>query len=228
MTDSSSVHAVLLKLLTFWMLRPRVWFSQAEAQFQIRQISSDSMRYYHVVSALDQETAAQVADFIQSPPEGGKYEAFKALLIGTFGLSQCERGARLLHLDGLGDRLPSALMNEMLALADGHKPCLMFEQACLEQLPGDIHLLLADADFSDPRKVAAQADVLWKAKRESVASLGQITRPHAQQRTRPGPAGGRTRHRGRSEDDSEQWCFYHQRWKPAPRGRTRSSPGQTT
>ena len=102
-------------------------------------------------------------------------------------------------------------MNEMLALADGHKPCLMFEQAFLERLPEDIHLLLADADFSDARKVAAQADVLWKAKRESVASAGQITRPRAQQQTRPGPAGGCTQHRGRSEEASEQWCFYHQR-----------------
>ncbi|XP_059811654.1 uncharacterized protein LOC132384523 [Hypanus sabinus] len=103
-------------------------------------------------------------------------------------------------------------MNKMLALADGHKPCLMFEQAFLEQLPGDIHLLLVDTDFSDPRKVAARADVLWKAKRESMVSVGQITRPRAQQQTRPGLAGGRTQHRGRSEEDSEQWCFYHQRW----------------
>ncbi|XP_059843392.1 uncharacterized protein LOC132403751 [Hypanus sabinus] len=212
MTDFSPVYPVSLKLPTFWTLRPLVRFRQAEAQFQIWQISSDSTRYYHVVSALDQETAAQVADFIQSPPEEGKYEAFKALLIGTFGLSRREPGARLLHLDGLGDRLPSALMNEMLALADGHKPCLMFEQAFLEQLSEDIHLLLADADFSDPWKVADRAGVLWKAKRERVASVSQITRPRAQQQTRPGPAGGHTQHRGRSEEDSEQWCFYHQRW----------------
>ncbi|XP_051873652.1 uncharacterized protein LOC127571378 [Pristis pectinata] len=185
MINSLSVHAVSLKLPTFWTLRPRLWFDQAEAQFQIRQLSSDSTRYYYVVSSLDQETAAQVEDFIQLPPDEGKYAAFKAWLIRTFSLSRQERGVRLLHLDSLGDRPPSALMNEMLALAEGHKPCLMFEQAFLEQLPKDIHLLLADADFSDPRKVAAQADMLWKAKRESGASVRQITKPRAQWQARP-------------------------------------------
>ncbi|XP_059839225.1 E3 ubiquitin-protein ligase RNF185 isoform X1 [Hypanus sabinus] len=212
MNDAASVHAVSLKLPSFWTLRPHLWFQQAEAQFLIRQITSDSTRYYYVVSSLDQETAAQVEEFIQSPPEDGKYTAFKALLIRTFGLSRRERAARLLHLDGLGDRPPSALMNEMLALAEGHKPCLMFEQAFLERLPEDIHLLLSDVDFSDPRKVAAQADVLWKAKKESRASVAQITKPHAQQQTRPGSAAEPTKPRGRSAEANEQWCFYHQRW----------------
>ncbi|XP_051898645.1 uncharacterized protein LOC127585315 isoform X2 [Pristis pectinata] len=188
MDDSAAANAVALKLPTFWTLRPSVWFDQAEAQFHLRQITSDSTKYYHVVSSLDQETAAQVGDFIQSPPEEDKYPAFKDLLIRTFGLSRCERATRLLHLDGLGDRSPSALMNEMLALAEGHKPCLMFEQAFLEQLPDDIHLLLADADFSNPREVAARADVLWRAKRESGSSVSQITRPRAQRLPCPAPA----------------------------------------
>ncbi|XP_051875025.1 uncharacterized protein LOC127572127 isoform X2 [Pristis pectinata] len=157
MTDNTAANAVALKLPTFWTLWPRVWFDQAEAQFQLWQITSDSTRYYHVVSSLDQETAAQVRDFIQSPPKEDKYPAFKALLLRTFGLSRRERAARLLHLDGLGDKSPSALMNEMLALAEGHKPCLMFEQVFLEQLPDDIHLLLADADFSNPREGTPRA-----------------------------------------------------------------------
>ncbi|XP_072106425.1 tonsoku-like protein, partial [Mobula birostris] len=80
-----------------------------EAQFQIQQISSDSTRYYDVVSSLDQEAAARVEDFLQSPLEGGKYAAFKALLIGTFGLSWHERGAHLLHLDVMGHRSPPLL-----------------------------------------------------------------------------------------------------------------------
>ncbi|XP_051899301.1 uncharacterized protein LOC127585678 isoform X1 [Pristis pectinata] len=206
MIDSSSVHAVSLKLPPFWALRPRLWFVQS------RQMSSDSTRYYYVVSSLDQETAAQVEDFVQSPPEEGKYAAFKALLIRTFGFSQREHSACLLHLDGLGDRPPSALMNEMLALADGHKPCLMFEQAFLEQLPEDVHLPMADVDFSDPRKVVAQADVLWKAKKESGTSVGQITKPPAQCQDRPGPATERTQPRGSSEEATVQWCFYHQQW----------------
>ncbi|XP_051898604.1 uncharacterized protein LOC127585295 [Pristis pectinata] len=189
MSAQQEVQAVALKLPIIWTLQPRVWFDQAEAQFQIRQITRDDTKYYNVVSALNQSTAAQVEDFIQAPPEEEKYDKFKILLLETFGLSRREQASRLLHLDGLGDRPPSVLMNKMLALADGHKPCLMFKQAFLEQLPDDIHLLLADADFSDPRKVAARADVLWRAKKESgseggswcaVASLIAVGRHNAE------------------------------------------------
>ncbi|XP_059810283.1 uncharacterized protein LOC132383399 [Hypanus sabinus] len=207
MTDAASVHAVSLKLPGFWTQRPDLWFQQAEAQFHVRQITSEDTRYYYVVGSLDQDTAAQVAEFVQSPPADGKYTEFKALLIRTFGLSRRERAARLLHLDGLGDRPPSALMNEMLSLADEHTPCLMFEQAFLEQLPEDICLLLSDADFSDPRKVAARADLLWNAKKVSGASIAQITQPRSRQQTSPGPAAEPANPR-----PNEHWCFYHQRW----------------
>ena len=45
---------------------------------------------------------------------------------------------------------------------DGHKPGLLFEQVFLEQMPEDTRLLLSDEDFTDPRGVAARADVLWQ------------------------------------------------------------------
>lgn len=59
-------------------------------------------------------------------------------------------------MDGLGDRKPSMLMNEMLALMDGHKRCLLIEQLFIEQMPDDIHLIFADEIFTDPRQLAAR------------------------------------------------------------------------
>ncbi|XP_069758941.1 uncharacterized protein [Narcine bancroftii] len=47
------------------------------------------------------------------------------------GYNRHKRVSNLLHLDDLGDRTPSALMDEMLTLEEGHKPCLIFEQAFL-------------------------------------------------------------------------------------------------
>ncbi|XP_045105049.1 uncharacterized protein LOC123500391 [Portunus trituberculatus] len=134
-------NAVALKLPTFWTTQPQVWFEQAEAQFHIRQITADTTKYYYVVGALDQETAGHVIDFLRHPPSDDKYEEIKKLLSNTFGLSRRARAARLLHMDGLGDRKPSMLMNEMLTLMDGHKPCFLFEQLFLEQMPEDIRLL---------------------------------------------------------------------------------------
>lgn len=78
-------------------------------------------------------------------------------------------------MGGLGDRKPSMLMNEMLALMDGHKPCLLFEQFILAQMPDDIHLILTDEIFTDPRQLAPRADVLWHSKQHGETSINNVT-----------------------------------------------------
>ena len=78
-------------------------------------------------------------------------------------------------MDGLGDHKPSLLMNDMLILMDGHKPCLLFDQVFLGQMPEDICLVLANEDFSDPRRLAAHADILWQAKQQEGAAISQVT-----------------------------------------------------
>lgn len=204
-------NAVSLKLPTFWTSQPHVWFEQAEAQFHIRQITADTTKYYYVVSALDQDTAGHVIDFLRHPPTDGKYEGIKKLLIGTFGLSRRARAARLLHMDGLGDRKPSMLMNEMLALMDGHSPCLLFEQLFLEQMPDDIHMILADESFTDPRQLAARADVLWHSKQQEATSINNVTA--VTRRLTPTTSARSLEATTKSPTNTnEKWCYYHQRW----------------
>ena len=81
-----------------------------------------TLKYYHTLSALDQETAQQQLDLITSPPEDNKYTTLKQRLTETFGLGKCERASRLLHYRQLGDSKPSVLMAEMLALLGDHPP----------------------------------------------------------------------------------------------------------
>ena len=64
-------------------------------------------------------------------------------------------------MNDLGDRMPSALMDEMQVLLDGHQLCMPFEQLFQRQLSEPICLRLADADFTDPSRVAELADELW-------------------------------------------------------------------
>ena len=47
------VHAVALKLPIFWAAQPKIWLSLAEAQFALREITKETTKFYHVVSALD-------------------------------------------------------------------------------------------------------------------------------------------------------------------------------
>ena len=62
-----AVESVALKLPTFWVSSPLAWFAQAEAQFELRKISQDESKYYHVVAALDNVTANRALSVITSP-----------------------------------------------------------------------------------------------------------------------------------------------------------------
>lgn len=167
MTD---VNAVAIKLPNFWNTQPAIWFTQAEAQFHIRKITDDTTKYYYIVAALDQGTASRMSDELSNPPDSEKYSNLKKKLLATYGLSRRDRASKLLHLQGLGDQKPSELMDYMLSLLDGHKPCLLAEQLFLEQLPEDIRVILAEDDFNDPRAMALRADTLLLAKQQSTCN----------------------------------------------------------
>lgn len=203
-TSDSAVLAVSLKLPSFWSSQPAVWFAQAEAQFGLRKITDDSTRYYYVVSALDQDTAIRLTDLLERPPVTNKYEQLKNRLLSAFSLSRRERAAKLLRLRGLGDRKPSELMDEMLGLLGGHQPCFIFEQLFLEQMPEDIRIQLADADFSDPRKIALMADNLCIAK--SVAHASDCFVSKIERHDVP-----------RNSKQSQRLCFYHSKFGKAAR-----------
>ena len=47
-------HAILLKLSTFWTFQPHVWFAEAEAQFYLRKTVANEIKYFYILSVLDQ------------------------------------------------------------------------------------------------------------------------------------------------------------------------------
>ncbi|KAK3792624.1 hypothetical protein RRG08_035956 [Elysia crispata] len=153
-----SIEAVALKLPTFWTTCPLAWFAQTEAQFALRNLSSDDTKYFHVVAALDSQTATRVLSVIASPPLTNKYEALKSFLCSAFGLSETERANTLLDLSGLGDRKPLQLMDSMLALVGDHKPCFIFKQIFFRQLPEKVRVPLANSPKTDLRMLSLEAD----------------------------------------------------------------------
>ena len=84
-------HAVSLKLPTFWMLQPEVWFTQAEAQFNLRGITANDTKYFYVLTALDQQTVTRLLDLISRPPVDGKYKKLKDRLQLTLSVSASVR-----------------------------------------------------------------------------------------------------------------------------------------
>lgn len=66
------VNAVSLKI---WTSDPYVCFTQVEAQFAVRNISTDTVIFHYVVSALDSATVKEVRALIINPPSQNKYQA---------------------------------------------------------------------------------------------------------------------------------------------------------
>ena len=196
----TETNAVAIQLSSFWAQQPEVWFLQAEAQFDIRKITDDTTKYYHVVAALDQETSGRVLDTLSAPPADNKYTDLKQRLLTTFGPSKRELASKLLHLHPLGDRKPSVLMDEMLSLLADHGFCFLAEQLFLEQLPDDIRLQLSNDDFTHPLVLASKVDVLWIAKQQAATTINKVTsQPKGQITT--------------THDTLQQnWCFYHKRF----------------
>lgn len=163
-------NAVSLKLPEFWEQNANAWFAQAEAQFALRDITVDSTRYYYVVAALSNSTAGRVVSLLENPPAENKYETLKAHLKETFGLSESERARQLLSLPGLGDSKPSELMDHMLALLGDHRPCFLFKELFLQQLPDHVRLAITNSVKSDYRQLAREADLFLSAGKKCFAA----------------------------------------------------------
>ncbi|XP_050691233.1 uncharacterized protein K02A2.6-like [Eriocheir sinensis] len=89
-------------------------------------------------------------------------------------------------------------------------------------MPDDIRLLLADDDFTDPRQLAARADVLWHAKQQGEAVINtvaprvrkapRLTGAYTDETTTTSPV---------KATNKDKWCFYDQSldtrsWKKGP------------
>jgi hypothetical protein len=118
--DSSSpaaVSRVTVRLPSFWAERPAVWFAQAEAQFFLAGISSETTKFYYVISQLDHRYATEVEDVITSPPERDPYTTLKTELIRRLSPFREQRIHQLLTLEEMADRKPSQFLRHLRSLA---------------------------------------------------------------------------------------------------------------
>jgi len=219
MTDPVEVAAVALKLPIFWTERAEVWFAQAEAQFITKKVTSDETRFYHIVQALDQETATRVLDLLRQPPAADKYAILKRRLLDSFTLSESQRAGLLLNMPGLGDSRPSQLMDKMLALLGDHKPCFLFREIFMQQLPVHIRAHLIQAKITDCRAMALAADALATAAVPNINLIhskshrgGSKTEPTS---ARTPSARVNTNYAPRPVDSDI--CFFHHRFGDAAR-----------
>jgi hypothetical protein len=135
----AEVSRVAVWLPPFWAERPAVWFAQAEAQFSLAGISSETTKFFHVISQLDHWCAAQMEDIIISPPEQSPYTTLKAELVRRLTSAREYRIRQLLTLEEMGDRKPSQFLRDLRSLV----PDDFLRNIWSNRLPPNIQAMLA-------------------------------------------------------------------------------------
>ena len=229
-----NVNAVAVKLPEFWPADPTTWFHQAEAAFRRSNVTQSFTKYDHVLMKLPTDVVMSVRDLVNmmQPNTADAYEQLKARLTASYGKTPWQQVNALLDMPSLGDRRPSHMMNEMLALipTGSNKDDYIFLGIFLRKLPSSMREHLAAANHTTAAAMSAHADILWDAKAGdtsisavSDASISAVAnrsfarrspdrrspdrrRGRSGQRRKPTP-GPDSRRR-----DASTLCFYHSRF----------------
>jgi hypothetical protein len=152
-----------------------MWFFQAECAFNRSRITASYTKFEHVVMRLPEAVVVSVRSLLlgMDPTAADAYEQLKAQLSSSYGKTRWQRGFALLDHPELGDRRPSHMMAEMLALLPpGGVADTLFLCLFLRRLPASMRDHLAAADSKTAAEMAAHADLLWDARAGQPAAAG--------------------------------------------------------
>lgn len=232
-TGSASASAarprtVEIKLPTFWTTGIALWFAQAEAKFASNSVVEETIKYDHLVAALDHATAMQVMDLVETPPDVDAYTTLKARLTELFKITDPEKAAKILDSSGMGDSSPSRLLGSMLLLVPREEqPGFLFKELFLRRLPTEVRSLLAQTRHTgtkaaDLRELAKEADKLFTSDGSRISSVSYNTNydtgeteinaiaPRRNQNNGPSRRNQNPHRQGQQR--SFTFCFYHSRF----------------
>ncbi|XP_037503470.1 uncharacterized protein LOC119378378, partial [Rhipicephalus sanguineus] len=148
-SSSTTTNASELTLPHFWPKNPRVWFSQIEARFHLRRITSQESKYLHVIAALPPDIADAVDDVLASILSKEAYDELKSTVLKRIEVSEQIRLQQLLSHEQLGDQRPSQLlhrMRQLLVQASEERQQPLLRELFLQRLPQSTRMRLAGSD----------------------------------------------------------------------------------
>jgi HEPN domain-containing protein len=176
---AAPVAHVAVKLPDFWVKDPKMWFSQAEAQFRRARVTAETTMYDYILMKLPQDVVMSVRSLvsaIEADPvkQEQSYTLMKEALLGSYGMTKWQMAYALLDHPDLGDRRPSAMMAEMLSLRyETTAPDSLFLALFLRRLPPSIRDHLSAANHTTATEMSAHADILWDAR--NTASVSAVS-----------------------------------------------------
>ena len=159
------------------------------------------------------------------PTDTDAYKRLRERLTASYSKTRWQQAFALIKHPDLGDRRPSQLMNEMLALlpAGDTGDSTIFLALFLLRLPVSMRDHLGAADFKTAAEMAARADTLWDA-RAGESTVSSLSAPVDAVTARAPSARSPVRNRRCSPDHCQQTGGRrNRRPTPGPRDSTRSS-----
>ncbi|XP_037932673.1 uncharacterized protein LOC119667453 [Teleopsis dalmanni] len=186
--------------------------------------------------AIESSVIADVADAVLPPPATGKYSYLKNQIIERFGESEQRKIQRLLSEIELGDRRPSQLLNELIALAKDKVSNEFLKSLWLQRLPSQVRAIsqtssvdlvelakLADriCEAGDYHQIAAASSSGSSVSNETAMLCQRLDQ--IEQRLSRLDFGGRqpsrtqqpSRRKSRTRSQSSNhsgWCWFHSRF----------------
>jgi len=198
-----SVNQVAMKLPLFWVDNPLRWFQQAEAQFRVKNITRSTTKFDHVLARLPSDATVSIGDVIDKAttavnPSDTPYEDLKTRLLKTYMPGPYKMLDSLLDHPALGDRTPSKMMDEMLALLPaGESPTMLFNSL-----------------YEDPHALAEAADHLYDSGVHTASVAAALHPPSSEVCSAPSARSGRSPPRGSHGRSATpgRMCYYHARF----------------
>jgi hypothetical protein len=155
--DGSARGAAAVRLMPFWSNSPAAWYRAAEAQFALRNVTSDIDKYYVILGALSEANVDRVKHIVEQEPDEHSYQNLKDGLLAAHIMSDYEKIDKLVSMEPLNGRKPSDLLVQMERLkpADANQ---YFAYHFLQRLPREVRVLLTREPVDNMRALAEKAD----------------------------------------------------------------------
>ena len=161
-----TVAATAVKLPTFWIEDPELWFAQIECVFHNRvpRITQDATKYNYVCEVLPSRVISKVRHVILSEtPQEEKYALLKAQLLKSFGQKSVTKQAELLQMVSnptMGDNIPSDILL-MIRNLSGSSYKDVERAIFLSHLPPVVRTALASSKATSNDQLADEANAVY-------------------------------------------------------------------